>query len=103
MAEAHQAVSYSELIKQEHTDVNHNQEVLQLVWISGLRSWRKRLARYKTKVRNGVYPAHLESLWIMMGFVMAFHFSTQKVPFDLVNVLLKAMPELVFALRCLHL
>lgn len=93
MAEAHQAVSYSELIKLEHTDVNHDQEVLQLVWQSGLRSWKKRIALYKTKVRNGVYPAHLESFWIITVLVMALHFNAKRVPYDLVNVVVEFMPE----------
>lgn len=86
MAEAHQAISYSKQIK-------HDQEVLQLVWVSGLRSWKKRFAKFKSKVKNGVYPAHLESLWLIMGTVMAVHFATQKVPLDLVNILLKILPE----------
>lgn len=89
MAEAHQAVSYSELIKPEHTDANHDQEVLQLVWRSGLRSWKERLDRWKRKIRNGVYPAHLESLWIVMALVMAIHFSSRKVPYDLVNIFMR--------------
>lgn len=93
MAEAHQAVSYSELIKHEHTDANHDQEVLQLVWQSGVRSWKKRLGRFKNKVRNGAYPAHVESLWIIMGIAMALHFSKNKVPYDLVNYFIKYMPE----------
>jgi carnitine O-palmitoyltransferase 1, liver isoform len=97
MAEAHQAVSYAELIKNEHTDTNHDKEVLQLVWQSGWRSWKKRIARSKNKLRNGIYPAHIESLWVVIGVVMALHFATQKVPYDLVNILIKIMPEWVFA------
>jgi carnitine O-palmitoyltransferase 1, liver isoform len=93
MGEAHQAVSYSELIKHEHTDANHDKEVLQLVWQSGLRSWKKRIARSKNKIRNGIYPAHIESLWLVIGVVMALHFYTQKVPYDLVNIVIKVMPE----------
>lgn len=93
MAEAHQAVSYSELIKQESTDANHHKEILQLVWQSGVRSWKKRLARTKSKIRNGVYPAHLESLWVIMALVMAVHFFTRKVPYDLVNYFLQLMPK----------
>lgn len=93
MAEAHQAVSYQELIKSEHTDANHHKEVLQLVWQSGLRSWKKRIAHFKSKVRNGVYPAHVESLWLIMGLVMGVHFSQQAFPYDLVNFFLHFMPE----------
>lgn len=93
MAEAHQAVSYSELIKQEHTDENHDKEVLVLVFKSGVRSWKKRIGRSINKARNGVYPAHLESLFIIIGAVMALHFANQRVPFDLMNKFLPLMPE----------
>lgn len=93
MAEAHQAVSYSELIKREHTEANHDKEVLQLVWQSGLRSWKKRFARFKRKIRNGVYPAHLESLFIIIAIVMTLRFSTQKVPYDLDNFVVETLPK----------
>lgn len=93
MGEAHQAVSYSELIKQEHTEANHDKEVLQLVLRSGLKSWKKKMSHIKRKVRNSVYPAHLETLWISIAIVTALHFASQKVPFDLVNVVIKNFPE----------
>jgi carnitine O-palmitoyltransferase 1, liver isoform len=93
MAEAHQAVSYSNLIKHEPTDGNHDKEVLQLVWQSGVRSWKKRIARSKNKLKNGIYPAHIESLWAVIAVVMALHFATQQVPYDLVNIIIKVMPE----------
>lgn len=92
MAEAHQATTYSDVLIHEHTDANHDQEVLQLVWSSGLKSWRKRIARFRSKVRNGVYPAHLESLWIIMAIVMGFHFY-KKETFDVVKFVMRNMPE----------
>lgn len=93
MAEAHQAVSYSELIKPEHTDANHDKEVLELVWQSGWRPWKKRIARFRSKIRNGVYPAHLESFWIIILLVNAIHFSTNaKLPFDLINIFMRYTP-----------
>lgn len=45
MAEAHSAVAFSFAITHEGVDVNFDREVLHLVWKSGIRSWRKRLAR----------------------------------------------------------
>lgn len=92
MAEAHQAVSYSELIKQESTDANHDKEVLSLVFQSGVRSTKKRFARFLAKVRNGAYPAHLESLWVIIALVSLMHYSAKRVPYDLVNVFIVYMP-----------
>lgn len=49
MAEAHSAVAFSFSITHEGWDVNFDREVLHLVWASGIRSWKKRLARFKVK------------------------------------------------------
>lgn len=47
MAEAHSAVAFSFAITHDGWDVNFDREVLYLVWESGLRSWKKRLARFR--------------------------------------------------------
>jgi carnitine O-palmitoyltransferase 1 len=47
MAEAHSAVAFSFSITHEGWDVNFDREVLHLVWQSGIRSWKKRIARFK--------------------------------------------------------
>lgn len=47
MAEAHSAVAFSFSITHEGWDVNFDREVLNLVWTSGVRSWKKRIARFK--------------------------------------------------------
>ncbi|XP_060871652.1 carnitine O-palmitoyltransferase 1, liver isoform isoform X2 [Metopolophium dirhodum] len=75
MAEAHSAVAFSFSITHEGWDVNFDREVLHLVWASGIRSWKKRLARFKNNVRNGVFPAPLQSLWAMMGIVLALRYA----------------------------
>ena len=64
MAEAHQAVGFSFQITHEGIDVNFDREVLKLVWSSGLRSWKKRMGRFKNSVKAGVYPAPLSS-WLL--------------------------------------
>lgn len=50
MAEAHQAVAFSFAITHEGFDINYDQEVLNLVWNSGIRSWKKRLARARVRL-----------------------------------------------------
>lgn len=50
MAEAHSAVAFSFSITHEGWDVNFDREVLNLVWASGVRSWKKRIARFKVGV-----------------------------------------------------
>lgn len=93
MAEAHSAVAFSFQITHEGWDFNYDREVLNLVWESGIRSWRKRLARFRSGIRNGVYPAHIHSLWLAIGVAVGCHFGGYKVPFDLVNKVLPLMPD----------
>lgn len=50
MAEAHQAVAFSFAITHEGFDINYDQEVLNLVWNSGYRSWKKRVARARVSL-----------------------------------------------------
>uniref|UniRef100_A0A182WA64 carnitine O-palmitoyltransferase n=1 Tax=Anopheles minimus TaxID=112268 RepID=A0A182WA64_9DIPT len=50
MAEAHSAVAFSFSITHEGWDINYDREVLDLVWQSGVRSWKKRLARFRTRL-----------------------------------------------------
>uniref|UniRef100_A0A182SKJ0 carnitine O-palmitoyltransferase n=1 Tax=Anopheles maculatus TaxID=74869 RepID=A0A182SKJ0_9DIPT len=92
MAEAHSAVAFSFSITHEGWDINYDREVLDLVWQSGVRSWKKRLARFRTGVRNGVYPAHLQSLWLVIAIAVGLHFTKRHVPFDLVNKWLSVLP-----------
>lgn len=92
MAEAHQGVSYSKLIKEDHTEDNHDKEVLQLVWKSGTKSWEERLTKLNSKLRNAVYPAHVESFWVISMLIMALHFSSKKLPLDVVNIVASYLP-----------
>lgn len=85
------AASFSSWFFNE-TDLE-NRSLLSLIWQSGLRSWKKRFAQFMIKVRNGVYPAHLESLWIIMGIVSSFHYASFKLPYDAVDQLVKILPR----------
>uniref|UniRef100_A0A4D5RA50 carnitine O-palmitoyltransferase n=1 Tax=Scolopendra viridis TaxID=118503 RepID=A0A4D5RA50_SCOVI len=69
MAEAHSAVAFSFTVSHEGVHVNFDHEVLCLVWDSGIRSWRKRLQRFRNNVKNGVYPASLQSLFITITII----------------------------------
>lgn len=70
-----------------------NQNLIAAIWQSGLRSYKKRFAKFRSKVRNGAYPAHLESLWVIMGVVTSLHYSSVKLPYDAVNEFVGIMPR----------
>jgi len=92
MAEAHSAVAFSFQITHEGWDFNYDREVLNLVFQSGFRSWKKRIGRFRNGLRNGIYPAHIHSLWLAIGVAVGIHFGGYRVPYDLVNTILPYMP-----------
>lgn len=93
MAEAHSAVAFSFSITHEGWDINYDQEVLNLVWQSGLRSWKKRIARARNGVRNGVFPAHIQSLWLITAIAIGLHFTGYNTPFNLVYKVVSYLPN----------
>ncbi|XP_058806028.1 carnitine O-palmitoyltransferase 1, liver isoform isoform X2 [Phymastichus coffea] len=100
MAEAHSAVAFSFSITHEGWDVNFDREVLNLVWQSGLRSWKKRFFRFQNNIKSGVYPASLHSLWLTVIVVAAIHFAGYKIPHDPVG---KVAPYLFASSLLAHL
>lgn len=79
MAEAHQAVSYSKLVKHDqYASESHEKEHFKLVHELKSKSWAKRLDQITRKLHNIVYPAHVQSFWIIFSLVMAIHFTAKK-------------------------
>lgn len=95
MAEAHQATHFGSSNIHDHTEENHDKEVLKLLWNSGCRSWKKKSGKFKNSVKNLIYPAHIESLWIITGMVLAVHFGGNDVPFNVSNRILHCLPRWV--------
>ncbi|XP_017865145.1 PREDICTED: carnitine O-palmitoyltransferase 1, liver isoform isoform X1 [Drosophila arizonae] len=93
MAEAHSAVAFSFAITHEGFDINYDHEVLNLVFSSGVRSWKKRIARARNGIRNGVYPAHIQSLWLITAIALGLHFAGYQAPFNLTNKILVYLPS----------
>lgn len=93
MAEAHSAVAFSFSITHEGWDINYDREVLNVVWNSGIRSWKKRIARFRNGLRNGIYPAHLQSLWLVIAVACGLFFAGYKTPFDSVQRILQHLPN----------
>ncbi|RWS21794.1 Carnitine O-palmitoyltransferase 1: muscle-like isoform [Leptotrombidium deliense] len=94
MAEAHQAVAFSFQITHEGVQFNYDWEVFSLVWSSGLRSYRKRLARFLNNIRNGVYPSSKEYLFSILTIVIVCHFLLGvDTSFGFINALNKHIVE----------
>uniref|UniRef100_A0A8C7J803 carnitine O-palmitoyltransferase n=1 Tax=Oncorhynchus kisutch TaxID=8019 RepID=A0A8C7J803_ONCKI len=65
MAEAHQAVAFQFTITPEGIDLRLSYQALSQIYLSGLRSWKKRISRMRNRVIKGVYPASPSS-WLFV-------------------------------------
>lgn len=71
MAEAHQAVAFTFTYHQDHSyDFSINLDALNLIWLSVVRSWKKRIARFFTHCRNGFFPSSTNFLLAIYAFVV---------------------------------
>ncbi|KAI4876448.1 hypothetical protein NFI96_034181 [Prochilodus magdalenae] len=79
MAEAHQAVAFQFTITPEGIDLQLSHEALRQVYLSGLRSWKKRVVRLKNNVITGVYPASPSS-WLFVVIAILATMYTRSDP-----------------------
>lgn len=63
MAEAHQAVAFQFTITPEGIDLQLSYQALNQIYLSGVRSWKKRVSRIKVR-REGVLAEHLLGVYI---------------------------------------
>nr|XP_008121227.1 PREDICTED: LOW QUALITY PROTEIN: carnitine O-palmitoyltransferase 1, muscle isoform [Anolis carolinensis] len=56
MAEAHQAVAFQFTVTPEGVAFQLSREALKQIYLSGVSSWKKRLARLKNSILTGVFP-----------------------------------------------
>ncbi|KAK9953029.1 hypothetical protein ABG768_017055 [Culter alburnus] len=79
MAEAHQAVAFQFTITPEGIDLQLSHEALKQVYLSGFRSWKKRVTRLKNSVITGVYPASPSS-WLFVVIAILATMYTRSDP-----------------------
>lgn len=71
MAEAHQAVAFTFTYHQDHTyDISINLDALHVIWLSVVRSWKKRSARFFTQCKNGFFPSSISFLFAIYATVI---------------------------------
>jgi len=73
MAEAHQAVAFSFAISHEGVHINYDTEVLNIVWLSGVRSYKKRFFGFLNNFKNGVFPSSIEFFLTIVLLVSTLH------------------------------
>uniref|UniRef100_A0A667XSP8 Carnitine palmitoyltransferase 1C n=1 Tax=Myripristis murdjan TaxID=586833 RepID=A0A667XSP8_9TELE len=79
MAEAHQAVAFQFTVTPEGIDLQLSHQALTEIYLSGLRSWKKRLIRLKNSVITGVYPASPSS-WLFVVIAILATMYTRSDP-----------------------
>ncbi|KAA0701495.1 Carnitine O-palmitoyltransferase 1, liver isoform [Triplophysa tibetana] len=65
MAEAHQAVAFQFTITPEGINLHLSYQALNQIYLSGLRSWKKRISRIRNRIIKDVYPASPSS-WLFV-------------------------------------
>lgn len=79
MAEAHQAVAFTFTYHQDHSyDFSINLDALNIIWLSVVRSWKKRIARFFTSCRNGFFPSSTNFLFAMYALVVGIRLYNNK-------------------------
>ncbi|XP_051969414.1 carnitine O-palmitoyltransferase 1, liver isoform-like isoform X1 [Xyrauchen texanus] len=79
MAEAHQAVAFQFTITPDGIDLQLSHQALRQVYLSGLRSWKKRVVRLKNNIITGVYPASPSS-WLFVVIAILATMYTRSDP-----------------------
>lgn len=79
MAEAHQAVAFTFTYHQDHSyDFSINLDALNIIWLSVVRSWKKRSARFFTSCKNGFFPSSTNFLFAMYALVVGIRLYNNK-------------------------
>ncbi|XP_059893425.1 carnitine O-palmitoyltransferase 1, liver isoform-like isoform X1 [Gadus macrocephalus] len=79
MAEAHQAVAFQFTVTPDGIDLKLSHQALAQIYLSGLRSWKKRFIRLKNSVITGVYPASPSS-WLFVVIAILATMYTRSDP-----------------------
>ncbi|XP_021953980.1 carnitine O-palmitoyltransferase 1, liver isoform isoform X2 [Folsomia candida] len=92
MAEAHAAVAFSLSVSHEGFNVNFDREVLNLIWLSGKRSWRKRGQRIYNNIRCGIYPGSLKGMTVSVATLSSAYYAGYDPSCGLIPLVQKFMP-----------
>uniref|UniRef100_A0A3Q0SIJ1 Uncharacterized protein n=1 Tax=Amphilophus citrinellus TaxID=61819 RepID=A0A3Q0SIJ1_AMPCI len=79
MAEAHQAVAFQFTVTPDGIDLQLSHQALTEIYLSGVRSWKKRIIRVKNSVITGVYPASPSS-WLFVVIAILATMYTRSDP-----------------------
>ncbi|XP_068438672.1 carnitine O-palmitoyltransferase 1, liver isoform-like isoform X2 [Clinocottus analis] len=79
MAEAHQAVAFQFTVTPDGIDLHLSHQAFTEIYLSGVRSWKKRIVGLKNSVLTGVYPASPSS-WLFVVIAILATMYTRSDP-----------------------
>uniref|UniRef100_A0A8C2XRP7 carnitine O-palmitoyltransferase n=1 Tax=Cyclopterus lumpus TaxID=8103 RepID=A0A8C2XRP7_CYCLU len=92
MAEAHQAVAFQFTITPEGIDLQLSYQALNQIYLSGVRSWKKRFSRLRNSVIKGVYPASPSSWLFVVIAILATMYMRSDPSMGLIKMIQQHLP-----------
>ncbi|TMS14766.1 carnitine O-palmitoyltransferase 1, liver isoform [Larimichthys crocea] len=92
MAEAHQAVAFQFTITPEGIDLQLSYQALNQIYLSGVRSWKKRVSRMRNRVIKGVYPASPSSWLFVVIAILATMYMRSDPSMGLITKIQQHLP-----------
>ncbi|KAM9783830.1 carnitine O-palmitoyltransferase 1, liver isoform isoform X1 [Syngnathus typhle] len=92
MAEAHQAVAFQFTITPEGIDLQLSYQALNQIYLSGARSWKKRVSRIRNRVIKGMYPASPSSWLFVVIAILATMYMRSDPSMGLISKIQQHLP-----------
>ncbi|XP_036944665.1 carnitine O-palmitoyltransferase 1, liver isoform [Acanthopagrus latus] len=92
MAEAHQAVAFQFTITPEGIDLQLSYQALNQIYLSGVRSWKKRFSRMRNSLIKGVYPASPSSWLFVVIAILATMYMRSDPSMGLITKIQQHLP-----------
>ncbi|XP_049757586.1 carnitine O-palmitoyltransferase 1, brain isoform isoform X3 [Elephas maximus indicus] len=93
MAEAHQAVGFRLSLTSDGAEMDLSAPMLQEIYLSGLRSWKRRLSRFWNNFLTGVYPANPLSWLFLFGAIQLAWFLQLDPSLGLMEKIKELLPD----------
>uniref|UniRef100_A0A1A8RDF2 carnitine O-palmitoyltransferase n=1 Tax=Nothobranchius rachovii TaxID=451742 RepID=A0A1A8RDF2_9TELE len=100
MAEAHQAVAFQFTVTPEGIDLQLSHQALSEIYLSGVRSWKKRIIRIKNNVISGVYPASPSSWLFVVIAILATMYTRSDPSMGLIAKIQEHLPVSQMSTQC---
>ncbi|XP_013863731.1 carnitine O-palmitoyltransferase 1, liver isoform isoform X2 [Austrofundulus limnaeus] len=100
MAEAHQAVAFQFTVTPDGIDLRLSHQALSEIYLSGMRSWKKRIIRIKNSVISGVYPASPSSWLFVVIAILATMYTRSDPSMGLIAKIQEHLPVSQMSMQC---